>query len=478
MSEGRFHRALSVRDVVLFNVVAIVGLRWLSTSAQMGPSSLVLWLLALLVFFIPSGLAVMELSTRLPGQGGVYQWAKHAFGDAHGFVAGWSYWISNLVYFPSLLLFVSGAFLFIGGNAWLGLGDSVLYNALFTLAILWLALGLNVIGLERGKWVQNIGATGTWVTAALLIGFGFYVWLSSGSATSFEGGAFVPDFKAFGTLVFFATMTFGFAGLELAPIMGDEIKNPARTIPRAILISGLAIATIYILGTAVLLVALPTDAVNVITGVPQALAEIGERAGVGGLAQLGAILITLGGLGGVGAWFAGAARIPYAVGVDRYLPEALGRVHPTWGTPHVSLLVQGVLASVLLLMAVAGSTVEEAYIILVDMTIILYFIPFLYLFGALPFLRRRGVGDEENVVRVPGPGGVTWLIGGLGLAATILSLVLASLPPEGSENPGLFVLKVVGGSLVIVLAGLGFYLRGKRAVVSRPDSTASQTRSE
>ena len=463
MSQGQFHRALSLRDVVLFNVVAIVGLRWLSTSAQMGPASLVLWVLALLVFFVPSGLAVMELSTRLPGQGGVYQWAKHAFGDMHGFIAGWSYWISNLVYFPSLLLFVSGVFLFIGGSAWLGLGDSVLYNTLFTLAILWLALGLNLIGLERGKWVQNIGAIGTWVTAALLIGFGFYVWLRFGSVTSFEGASFVPNFRQFGTLAFLATMTFGFAGLELAPIMGDEIKNPARTIPRAILISGLIIATVYILGTAVLLVALPTETVDVISGVPQALAAVGERAGVNGLARLGAILITLGGLGGVGAWFTGAARIPYAVGVDRYLPEALGRVHPRWGTPHVSLLVQGVLASALLLMAVAGSTVEEAYIVLVDMTIILYFIPFLYLFGALPLLRRRGVGDGENVVRVPGGDGVTWLVGGLGLLATILSLALATVPPEGSENPGLFVLKVVGGSLAIVLAGLVFYFRGKRA---------------
>ena len=468
MSEGRFHRALSLRDVVLFNVVAIVGLRWLSTSAQMGPSSLVLWVLALVVFFVPSGLAVMELSTRFPGQGGVYLWAKHGFGDIHGFIAGWSYWISNLVYFPSLLLFVSGVFLFIGGNAWLGLGDSVLYNALFTLAILWLALGLNLIGLERGKWVQNIGAIGTWVTAALLIGFGLYVGLRFGSVTSFEGASFVPDLRQFGILAFFATMTFGFAGLELAPIMGDEIKSPARTIPRAIFLSGIVIVLVYILGTAVLLVALPSESVDVISGVPQALAAVAERAGVNGLARLGAFLIVLGGLGGVGAWFTGAARIPYAVGVDRYLPEALSRVHPKWGTPHVSILVQGVLASALLLMAVAGATVEEAYIVLVDMTIILYFIPFVYMFGALPVLRRRAAGNEENVVRVPGGDGVVWLAGTLGLLATILSLALATVPPEGSENPGLFVLKVVGGSLAIVLAGLVFYFRGKRAARELP----------
>jgi amino acid transporter len=450
-----------LRDVVLFNVVAIVGLRWLSTAAQMGPSSLGLWLLAMIVFFVPSGLAVMELSSRLPGEGGVYQWAKHSFGGAHGFMAGWSYWVSNLVYFPSLLLFVSGVFLFVGGSAWLGLGDDPVYNALFTLAILWIALGLNIVGLERGKWVQNVGAMGTWIAAVLLIGFGAYVWIRHGSVVSFEGVQFFPDLRQLHTLAFFATMTFGFAGLELAPIMGDEIRDPGRTIPVALAISGIVIVAVYMIGTGVLLVSVPTETIGVISGVPQALSAVGDRAGVGGLSRIGAILITLGGLGGVGAWVAGTARLPFVAGVDRYLPDALGRVHPRWGTPHIALIVQGSLATVLLVMAAVGSTVEEAYIVLVDMTIILYFIPFLYLFAALPVLRSRGVGDDRRVLRIPGGTVGVILAAVLGFVATAISLALAVVPPEGTERPGLFVLKVVGGSVVILLVGLGFYLRGR-----------------
>ncbi|MFQ5744054.1 MAG: APC family permease [Acidobacteriota bacterium] len=462
-SEPGLHRALRLSDVVLLNVVAIVGLRWLSTAAQMGPASLVLWILALLVFFVPSGLAVMELSTRIPGEGGVYLWAKEAFGDGHGFLAGWTYWVNNLVYFPSLLLFVAGVFLFVGGDAWLGLGDNALYNAGFSLAVLWLALGLNLIGLERGKWVQNLGAIGTWVSAVILVGFGAWVWFHTGSATAFRTAQLIPDLKQLPTLAFFATMTFGFAGLELAPVMGDEIHDPRRTIPRAIVISGVIIAGIYIVGTGVLLVAVPRETISIISGVPQALAAIGERAGVAGIAPVGALLITVGGIGGVGAWAAGTARIPFVVGVDRYLPQGLGRIHPRWGTPHVALLTQGVIASLLLLMAVAGSSVEEAYLVLLDMTIVLYFIPFLYLFAALPVLRARAPDGEEGVLRVPGGAAGVYLAAGLGLMATTLSILLALIPPEGTEGPWLFEIKVVGGCVAFLIAGLAFYLHGKRS---------------
>ena len=115
-SGGELHRTLGVTDLVFLYIAAILGIRWLSTAAQMGPSSLVLWLLAVVIFFIPSGLTVMELSSRDSGEGGIYLWAKTAFGEQHGFIVGWTYWVNNLFYFPGLLLFIAGAFLFLGGS--------------------------------------------------------------------------------------------------------------------------------------------------------------------------------------------------------------------------------------------------------------------------------------------------------------------------------------------------------------------------
>lgn len=455
---GELRRTLGVSDLVFFNIAAILGIRWLSTAAQMGPASLLLWLLAVLIFFVPSGLAVMELNSRYPGEGGIYLWAKAAFGQAHGFIAGWTYWVNNLFYFPGLLLFIAGAFLFLGGGDWLGLGDSPYYNAAFSLTLLWMIIGLNVIGLSRGKWIQNTGAIATSAIFVALIVTGIWAWAEHGSATEFSAASFVPDVKNFATLTFFATMTFAFAGLELGPAMGGEILKPRRSIPRAMLISGLMIGTIYIFGTAMLLVAVPEGSINVITGIPQAFAAIGERVALPGLAVLGAVLIVLSSTGGLGAWISGVARIPYVIGIDRFLPAALGKSHPKWGTPHVALITQGVVVSLLMIAAVSGSTIEEAYVMLLDMTIILYFIPFLYMFAALPVLRMKAAGENGDVSLVPFGGFGPWLFGGLGFAATLLSVVLALMPPEDSTDPAMFVLKVGGGCAAFVAAGLVFYL--------------------
>ncbi|TDJ32940.1 MAG: amino acid permease [Gammaproteobacteria bacterium] len=462
-SGGGLQRTLGVMDLVFLYIAAILGIRWLSTAAQMGPSSLVLWLLAVVIFFIPSGLTVMELSSRDSGEGGIYLWTKAAFGEQHGFIAGWTYWVNNLFYFPGLLLFIAGAFLFLGGSEWLGLGESAYYNAAFSLTLLWLIIGANVIGLSRGKWIQNIGAMATAGVFAVLVVGGVWAWAEHGSATEFSMSSLMPDIGDFSTLTFFATMTFAFAGLELGPVLGGEIKNPRRSLPRAMLISGLIIATIYILGTGLLLVAVPQGEINVITGIPQALAVIGERIALPGLAIAGAVLVVLSSTGGFGAWLSGVARIPYVIGIDRYLPAALGRTHPKWGTPHVALIAQGVVVTFLMMAAVTESTIEEAYIMLLDMSIILYFIPFLYMFAALPVLRRKAAGNNAGVSLVPGGSAGVWLCSTLGFGATLLSMVLAMMPPAGSSNPQMFVLKVGGGCLLFIVAGLIFYYRNRQA---------------
>ncbi len=141
-------RALGTFDLILLNIAAIVGLRWLSTAAQLGTASLTLWLIAFIVFFVPSALTVQELSSRIPHVGGLYRWTQAAFGETHGFLAGWAYWLSNLVYFPSLLLFVSGVTLHLAGRSWLPLAESPVYNGLFCLGLLWSVTFLNMLGLR------------------------------------------------------------------------------------------------------------------------------------------------------------------------------------------------------------------------------------------------------------------------------------------------------------------------------------------
>ena len=157
-------------------------------------------------FFVPLACSVLELSSRLPGEGGLYIWARQALGDFHGFVAGWTYWISNLVFFPSLLLFSSSVFLYTGGTHWLGLSENSYYNGTYGLVVMWVATGLNILGLNRVKWLQNVGAICTWLAAALLLGAGTYSWFRFGAATSITATRLLPDFSKLSTFTSFATI--------------------------------------------------------------------------------------------------------------------------------------------------------------------------------------------------------------------------------------------------------------------------------
>ena len=253
-------------------------------------------------------------------------------------------------------------------------------------------------------------------------------------------------------------MTFAFAGLELAPTLGDEIEDPAATLRRGIALSGIGIVATYVVGTAAMLVALPAETVSVTNGMPQATAALTERLGSVWLAPAAALvaaLLTLGNLGGVGAWIAGTARIPFVAGVDRVLPAAFGRVHPRWETPHIALLVQGGVATLFVLAGLVGSTVRDAYLVLVDMTIVLFFIPYLYMFGAYLRLQRR---------RTP----LSVAAGWVGLGAVLLSIALALVPAADVASPAAFEAKVLGG--VIGFMALGVLLAG-RGVRERTAST-------
>ena len=449
-------RVMTLRDVVLFNITAIVGLRWLTTASAFGPASLLLWLLAMVTFFLPSAAAVRELAALDPGEGGLYRWVRTAFGPRHGFVAAWGYWVNNLVYFPSLLLTTAAIAAYAGGSRWVHLEENKLFVAAFSLGILWIALGMNLVGLRVGKWVQNLGAYGTWVPALIFVLLAAWSLARFGSATSFAPGNLLPQNFDISLVSFFATMTFAFAGLELAPTLGGEIHNPAATLRRGIFLSGIAIVAMYILGTGALLVALPVETVNITNGIPQAAAAIAvrlEAPTLAPVAALVAILLVLGNLGGVGAWLAGTARIPFVAGLDAVLPAAFGRVHPRWQTPHVALLVQAGIATIFVGAGLVGSTVRDAYVALTDTTIVLYFIPYLYLFAS--YLRLRRVRTWR-----------TALTGWVGFGAVVLSIALALVPP-GVAAPWVFRAKVLGG--VAVFMGLGWWL-ARRGVRQRTAS--------
>ncbi len=459
-SGGTLRRALGTFDLVLLNIVTIIGLRWLSTAAQIGPSSLTLWLLALLTFFLPSALAVLELSSRIPHEGGLYQWTTAALGDMHGFLAGWVFWLSNLVFFPSLLLFTTGVFLHVGGPSWMRYADSPVYNGVATIGLLWAATMLNLVGLSRAKWLQNLGGLATVAVAVLLLVGGALAWHAYGSATPITAASLVPDYTALPTLGALSILILAYDGLELGPVMAEEIRNPGRVIPRAgsSWPERSSRSPTSPRGTLALLVALPPAQINAISGIPEALHAIGARAGMPFFGVLTAALLTIGSVGALGGWITGSARLPFVVGLGHYLPARFAAIHPKYGTPHVALLAQAAATTVVLVAAISGSAIHEAYLLLIDMTVALVCVVWLYIFISLPVLRRRAGGRDKGVTQVPGGPVVCWLVAGLGAAATIFAGVVCLIPPPGSAHPGLFLLKGIGGC-ILILSGRGGAVR-------------------
>lgn len=461
--------ALGLWDVIAMNIVAVVGLRWIARSARVGAPSVSLWVLACLVFFVPLAIALVELSSRSSEQGGIYAWVRRAFGPLHGFIAGWCLWLNNLFYFPALLLFGAANFALVLGPAGEGLGEHRLYSVAFVLGMLWLCTLLNIIGLQAGKWLQHLGSVATWIPPLLLVVGGAVAFSSFGSATSFAPGELLPNEDLLTTMSLWSAMCFAFSGFEISSMVGQEVKNARRTIPLGIIIAGVVVTAIYILSSASILVAVPASELAERSGIADAVDLTTGRMGLAGMGAVTGLLLAVGSMGGTASWVAGAARVPFAAGVDSVLPKAFARLHERYRTPHVALIVQGIAASLLFLASVfvsiggGRSTVQESYDILVNLTILIYFVPYLYLFAAWLRLRHRE-SRLRDAAFMTTPGGLpaVWLIAGCGFLATLIAIALVFVPPPGTENILNYEANLAGQSLLLFVVGLAFYLASRR----------------
>jgi amino acid transporter len=436
---SQLRRELGLGDLVFFNIAAVVGIRWLAAAAHAGPGSITLWLLAAALFFIPSALAVATLSRAFPEQGGLYIWTKRNFGDWHGFLAGWCYWVSNVAYFPNLLIAGVGMATYMAGSRYAHLAQDRTFILIASVTLLWVALLAHLFGMSVAKWVENVGGLATYAAGAAIIVLGFVAWSAHGPATTMH---VIPEWS-WERVNFWSQIAFAFGGLELAAVMSGEIKNPQRNIPRAAVLSGAGITTFYIFGTLGILALLKPEQVDVVTGLAQTGAAAGERFHLPWLAPALAVTITIGVVGQLGAWVGGSARIPAVIGFDRYLPPWLAALHPRWGTPYRALLAQGVACTLLLFVMQLGENLRTGYQLLVDMTVITYFIPFLYIFAAAWKAGRK------------------WSAAA-GLFTTSAGIFVSAIPPAGASSIWAFELKLLGGCAVLIGVGRLAFLQGLR----------------
>jgi amino acid transporter len=453
-------RALGRRDLVLLFVVAVFNLNVVPSIAANGGVTVWLWIISLLLFFWPQGIAVIELAHRYPGEGGVYLWAKEVFGDFHGFLSGWCYWTNNMLYVPTIMLYFVGVSVYVLGPTHSGLPDNKIFAASVSLGLLALLTLLNILGLGVGKWINNLGAIGTFIAAAVLVGLGIVIWSRFGS------GITAADFKIPANPRFvlnsFGVVCFGLIGLELASVMGDEIKDPARTLPGAVALGGLISGTLYVAATLTLLIAVGKS-VNVLQGVVQAVTGMAARVGVHWIAVPFALMLSFA-IAGIGsAWIGGCARIPFVAGLDSYMPSWLGNIHPRYATPYAALIVQGIVSAVLVILNFTGAGVQETFQKLLSLAVVLNLVPFVYMFAALVKFAitepvRKGQYGRTKL----------FVAGSSGLLTTILGIALVFFPAQQITSLWRYEIWMVGGTLFFVgLAAFFFFVYGRRKAAQR-----------
>ncbi len=448
-------RGIRFRDLALFYVVVSLGIRWTATAAAAGPSILVVWIVALFIFFIPLAASVMELSERHPEEGGLYVWCREAFGDFGGFIAAWTYWMANLPYFAGVLYFGAASVLFAFGPRAQSLAANPFYFISFAVVALILITVLNIHGIETGKWLNNIGSLGAILPLTALMVLAVISWSRFGAATPVTTSSLVPHFSL-GNAVFWSTICFAFTGIESGSAMGDEIQNPRRTIPWAILAGGTILTIGYIGGTVALMVALPNQSIRGPDGFVNGIRQFTAHLGLGWLIVPIALLVGLNAIGVVAANISSNSRLPFVVGVDRYLPAAFGRIHSRYRTPWVAIAVLGAAGVATVLLSQAGATVRGAYDVLVSMSVLSTLLPFLMIFGAMIRLQSRPVG--AGVRRVPGGKPVAIALASLGMASTLITIALSVVPSADEPNKLLAVAKVIGAMLVLVGTGVAVFI--------------------
>ena len=458
-SEAQPHliRALGRRDLVLLFVVAVFNLNVVPSIAANGGVTVWLWIISLLLFFWPQGIAVIELAHRYPGEGGVYLWAKEIFGDFHGFLSGWCYWTNNMLYVPTVMLYFVGVSVFILGPSHAALGDNKCF-ALWTSVILLLTLAvLNIVGLGVGKWINNLGAIGTFVAAGVLIVLGIVIASRTGvtmTAADFR----IPADPRF-LLNTFGVICFALVGLELASIMGDEIKDPARTLPGAVLWGGTISGLLYIAATLTLLAAIGRN-INVTQGIVQAVAHMAGVLHIGWILPAFALLLSLA-IAGIGsAWLGGSARIPFVAGLDSYMPAWLGRIHPRYGTPYAALIVHVTISIALCVIFFRLSSVQAAFQTMLSLAVVLQLVPYVYVFAAILKLGYRssdGAGVYSRKVLL--------VSGASGLLTSVLGIGLQYFPPQLVTSLGVYELEMVLGTVFFLgLAAYFFFVYGRNRV--------------
>jgi amino acid transporter len=449
-------RQLGLRDLVLTQILCVVGSSWVGVAAGLGRAQTVTWVAAMLLFYVPMGASVIGLNRRMPLEGGLYVWARTAFGDTLGFLTAWNLWVYGIAVTATILYAVPTEIAYLMGPRAAWLPESRMASlGIVTLALACVALSA-LRGLELGKWIHNAGGIAILLVFAALILLPIWT-LVQGNPGHAQWTPFAIALPPgnLRSMALFGQMLFGaLCGLEYVAILAGESKQPARTIAWSVWISSPIICAMFILGTSSVVMLVPKAQIDFIAPIPQTLRIALGNSGFGNWFAMAAIaLLQMRLLGAASFIFAGVTRLPMAAGWDHLVPEWFTRLHKRWRTPANSIVCTALLVFLLVVLANLGVHSQEAFQLLTNASMTHYEIAYLVMF-AVPLA-------GATALRKSLPGWLKWT-SVLGLGSTAFSLLISAYPFVNVQSAGLYAAKILGATAVSNLAGLGFYLARRR----------------
>jgi len=448
-------KELGLRDLVLTQILFIVGSGWVGTAAKLGQSHLFFWLLAILLFYIPQAAVVIYLNRLMPLEGGIYQWAKIGFNEFAGFIVAWNLWLLSITVIALGGMFVTTNISYAIGESAAWMPNSKWCVSLIS-SVLVIGLGWTAIrGLALGKWVHNIGGLVMLLVYGALIALPFIA-LARGELRQYQPLQIAaPTVSMFYRLNIFSKLSIGaLSGFEYVAILAGETRSPARDIGRSVIIASPIIALAFILGTSSVLAFVGNNPIDLIGPVPQTL-RLGLRSFpiAGAIASAGIILMTVRTISSTSVHFTGTSRLPMVAGWDRLLPVWFTRLHPKYKTPINSVIFVGIITLVIAISSQIGAGIQEAFQLVDNAANVFYAIVYLSLF-ALPILGSSPVRS----------GAPLWLrvASVCGCGVSLLAIFFTVYPIIDVPNPLIFGTKIAVVAFVANAIGAAIFLGARR----------------
>src|SRR6184192_4883335 len=446
-------KPLGLHDLVLTQILFVVGSTWVGTAAKLGQAHLVFWLLAIVFFYIPQAAVVIYLNRLMPLEGGLYQWAKLGFNEFVGFIVAWNLWLLSIT-----VIALGG--MFVTTNLSYALGQSWMPNSKWCVSLVSCALVLGlawsgVRGLSLGKWVHNIGAF------AMLMAYGALIFLPFFAIARCELNQFHPlQFAAPAVSIFYCLNIFSklavgaLSGFEYVAILAGETRSPAKDIGRSVIIASPIIALAFILGTSSVLAFVGNNPIDLIGPVPQTL-RLGLRSFpiAGAIASVGIILKIMRTISSTSVHFTGTSRLPMVAGWDRLLPVWFTRLHPKYKTPINSVIFIGVITLVIAISSQIGAGIQEAFQLVDNAANVFYAIVYLLLF-AIPIFGSSPVRSGAPV----------WLrvASACGCGVSLLAIFFTVYPIIDVPNPLIFGTKIAVVAVIANAIGATIFAGARR----------------